>query len=53
MGGEALDSVKTPCPSVGEYQGKEVGVGVWVGGGYQGKTWKGDNIWNVSKENIQ
>ena len=27
MGGEALDPVKALCPSVGECQGQEVGVG--------------------------
>jgi hypothetical protein len=32
MGGEALDPVKTSCPSVGECQGGEAGVGEWVGG---------------------
>ena len=31
MGGEALDPVKAPCPSVGEYQGQEVGVVGLVG----------------------
>ena len=33
MGGEALDPVKAPCPSVGECQGGEAGVGGWVFGG--------------------
>jgi hypothetical protein len=35
MGGEALVSVKVLCPSIGEYQGQEAGVGVLVsrGGG--------------------
>jgi hypothetical protein len=45
------------CPSVGECQGKTVGVCRWVGehpnrgrgrgdeiGGFGGETWKGDNI---------
>jgi hypothetical protein len=27
MGGEALGPVKVLCPSIGEYQGQEVGVG--------------------------
>ena len=31
MGGEALGPVKARCPSVGECQGGEVGVGEWVG----------------------
>ena len=30
MGGEALGPVKTLCPSKGESQGKEAGVGGWV-----------------------
>jgi hypothetical protein len=30
MGGEVLGPVKAQCPSVGECQGGEVGVGVWV-----------------------
>ena len=29
MGGEALGPVKALCPSVGECQGGEVGVGGW------------------------
>jgi hypothetical protein len=28
--GKALGPVKAPCPSVGECQGKEAGVGGWV-----------------------
>ena len=31
MGREALGPVKAQCPSVGECQGREVGVGRWVG----------------------
>jgi hypothetical protein len=27
MGGEALGPVKDPCPSIGDCQGQEVGVG--------------------------
>jgi hypothetical protein len=30
VGGEALNPVKAQCPSVGECQGGEVGVGGWV-----------------------
>ena len=49
MGGEALGPVKALCPSVGECQGQEAGVG---GLGSRGKgkgifgreTRKGDNI---------
>ena len=33
MGGEALGSVKALCPSVGEYQGQEAGVGGLVSKG--------------------
>jgi hypothetical protein len=33
MGGEALSPVKALCPSVGEFQGQEVGVGGLVTGG--------------------
>ena len=56
MGGEALGPVEAQCPSVGECQGGEVGVGEWVeahslrhklGGGLvvcRGETRKGDNI---------
>jgi hypothetical protein len=57
MGGEAPDPVKAGCPSVGECQGREAGVGGWVEehshrsrgrgdsiGVSRGKTWKGDNI---------
>jgi hypothetical protein len=43
MGGEALGPVKSRCPSVGEFQGGEVGVSGWVrehliemGGGWGG-----------------
>jgi hypothetical protein len=32
MGEETLGSVKARCPKVGECQGREVGVGGWVGG---------------------
>ena len=38
-GGEALGLVKIICPSIGECQGQEVGVGGLgsrVGGGYRG-----------------
>jgi hypothetical protein len=31
MGGEVFDIVKSQCPSVGECQGREVGVVVWWG----------------------
>jgi hypothetical protein len=30
VGGEALGPVKAGCPSVGECQGGELGVGGWV-----------------------
>jgi hypothetical protein len=59
MGGEALGPEKTWCPSVGKCQDREVGVGGLVSRGrgdgigvFKGETRKGDNIWNVNKENI-
>jgi hypothetical protein len=33
VGGEALGPMKAQCPSVGECQGKEEGMGGWVGRG--------------------
>jgi hypothetical protein len=53
MGGEALGPVKALCPSVGECQGQEVGVGVLVSrgreegirrGGFRRESRKWDNI---------
>jgi hypothetical protein len=53
MGGEALGSVKVLCPSIGECQVEEAGVGGLVSrgrgegkgkGAFGGKTRKGDNI---------
>jgi hypothetical protein len=51
MGGEALGLEKVPCPSVGECQDSEVGVGVLVSrgredgiGDFRRETRKGDNI---------
>ena len=51
MGGEALGLVKVLCPSIGECQGQEAGVGGLVsrGGGrgswiFGGETRKGVNI---------
>jgi hypothetical protein len=44
MRGEALGPVKTRCPSVGECQGGEAGVGGWgdeIGGFQGGKLGKG------------
>ena len=55
MGGEALSPVKALCPSVGECQGQEAGVGGLVsrgrGEGIRGFQ-KGDYNQNVNKENI-
>jgi hypothetical protein len=31
VGGEVLGTVKAPCPSVSECQGRQTGVGKWVG----------------------
>jgi hypothetical protein len=39
MGGEALGPVKSLCPSVGECQGQEAGVGGLVGFGRRGDSW--------------
>jgi hypothetical protein len=36
MGGETLGPVKVLCPSVGEFEGQEVGVGGLVGGRNRG-----------------
>ena len=52
MGGEALGLVKVLCPSVGECQGHEVGLGGLVSRGrgdgvrgfFGGETRKEDNI---------
>jgi hypothetical protein len=51
MGGEALDPVKALCPSVGECQDQEAGVGRLVSKGrqveiglFRGEIRKGDNI---------
>jgi hypothetical protein len=55
-----LGLAKILCPSIGECQGQEVGVGGLGsrggGGGVSGifgeETRKGDSIWNVNEENI-
>jgi hypothetical protein len=59
MGVEALNPVKVLCPSIGECQGQEAGVGGLGSRGrgdeigvFGGATRKGDNIRNVNKENI-
>jgi hypothetical protein len=48
MGGEALGPMKAQCPSVGEYQDREAGVGRLVSrrreGIFRGETRKQDNI---------
>jgi hypothetical protein len=53
VGGEALGPVKAPCPSIGECQDQEAGVGGLVSRGRRdgmregvsrGETRKGDNI---------
>jgi hypothetical protein len=42
MGGEALGPVKALCPSVGEYQGPQLGVGGLVSrGGGRGNRERG------------
>ena len=61
MGGETLGPVKALCPSEGECQGQEAGMGGLVNrgrreeireGGFRRETRKGDNISNVNEENI-
>jgi hypothetical protein len=51
MRGEAIGPVKALCPSIGECQGQEAGVGGLVRRGrrkeergFRGETRKGDNI---------
>jgi hypothetical protein len=47
MGGEALSPENVQCPSVGECQNRELGVGELVSmerGDSEGETWKGDII---------
>ena len=44
MGEEALGPVKTQCPSVGEYEGGEVGLGGWVGTHPHRSRGRGDAI---------
>jgi hypothetical protein len=66
VGGEALGPEGVWCPNVWQYQGGRTGVGGWVRsnlieagggrmgyGGSEGETWKGENIWDMSKEYIQ
>jgi hypothetical protein len=61
MRGEAIGLVKAHCPSVGECQDREAGVGELVSRGREGsmgggegqrKMRKGDKTQNVNKENI-
>jgi hypothetical protein len=62
MGGHSFGPEKALCPSVWEYQGREVGVGGWVGedpGRSRGREngiggfWRGIQergyFWNVNK----
>jgi hypothetical protein len=56
MRGEALGLMKARCPSVGECQDREAGVGWLVNkgrgnrmGGFRGEMRKGDKICNVNK----
>jgi hypothetical protein len=45
MGGEALSPVKVKCPSIGECQGQEVGVGGLV------SRWKREGIGDFRRGN--
>jgi hypothetical protein len=47
MGGEALGPLKVLCPSIGEYQGQEAGVG---GLGNRGREGIGDFQRGTRKE---
>jgi hypothetical protein len=66
MGGEVLGPVKAWYPSLGEFKGREAGMGGWgntlieTGGGGMGCRFPGGDgvpgkgtYWNVNKENIQ
>jgi hypothetical protein len=44
MGGEALGSVKTLCPGVGECEAGEAGVGGWMGDQSHGSRGRRDDI---------
>jgi hypothetical protein len=50
MGREALGSVKAQCPSVGECQGGEVGVGGWVGEHPHRNRGRGDGTEGLRRE---
>ena len=47
MGGEAIGPVKVLCPTVGECQDREAGVGGLVSRG----RWIGDGIWGFWRVN--
>jgi hypothetical protein len=69
VGEEAISPVKAWCPSVGECECGEAGMGEWLGehphievrwgggeyriGDFQGEPEKEINIWYVNEENIQ
>ena len=53
MGREALGPVKARCPSIGKFEGGEVGVGGWVGENPHRSRGKGDGIgsfWRGNQE---
>jgi hypothetical protein len=52
MGGEALRHVKALCPSVGECQGQEVGVGGLVSRGRGGVRSKGREFSEGDQERV-
>ena len=45
VGGEALGPVKALCPSVGQYQGQEAGVGKLM------SRWRGEGIGSFHRGN--
>jgi hypothetical protein len=47
MEGEVLGLVKAQCPSVGEFEGREMEVGEWVGEHPHRSRKRGDGIGNL------
>jgi hypothetical protein len=51
MGGKTLDPMKAQCPSVGEWEGREVGIGGWVGENPHRSSGRGNGIGDIQKGN--